>query len=427
MTTRSLGTKRTSIIMLSVLCITYAFVCMTKNCFSSAMVFIVNEGLLTKLQTGTITAAFYVIYAPLQIVGGMLTDKWKPERFITVGLIGAAVSNLVIFFNQSYAVMLVSWCFNALVQFAIWPATFKLVSSVLVSDMRTNALFIVTFGNPCGVVISYLLAAIVGAHWQMSFLVSGIGLTVMALVWEITLHSVKGDMVYTEIAPAVGEKVEGGTRVSFLPLFFGSGLAVFTVISFVRTMFDLGIKAMAPTMINESYAEVTPVLSTVLSVVILIAGATGPCITRLIYPRFIKNEAVGATVFFGAALPLIAGTLLVGKISYYLLILLLALVVMLMSACSLFTTSYVASRFNTWGKGATAAGILNCMASLGVVAANTVFTGVAEGYGWGGTATLWVVMMAAALALTSITIPIWTRFLQKRCGVKTKGESSAIT
>lgn len=58
------------------------------------MVFIVDEGLLTKFQTELITATFYVIYAILQIAGGVVTDKWHTERFITFGLLGAAACNL---------------------------------------------------------------------------------------------------------------------------------------------------------------------------------------------------------------------------------------------------------------------------------------------------------------------------------------------
>ena len=47
----------------------YSIVYMTKNCFNAALADIVNEGILTKSQTGSITAAFYIVYAPLQIVG----------------------------------------------------------------------------------------------------------------------------------------------------------------------------------------------------------------------------------------------------------------------------------------------------------------------------------------------------------------------
>ena len=413
MVERSLTSKKASILLLAILFVTYAFICMTKNCFSSAMVFIVSEGILTKFETGVISAAFYTVYAVLQIVGGMITDKWHPERFITVGLIGAAVSNLIIFFNQNYTVMLISWCFNAMIQFAVWPATFKLISTMLVEDMRSNSLFIITFGNPFGVVISYAVAALVSTSWQYNFLVSAVGLVVIALVWEITVKCISPYVAERKIEAPISEKNENNaTRGGFIKLMFTSGLVLFMVISFMRTMFDLGIKSMSATMINESYNDVSPTIATWLTIIVLASGALGPCVAKLLYPRFIKNEAVAAALFFVAAAPLVALTLLVGRIHYIALVVILALIVMLMSGCSIFSTSYAAAKFNKWGKGATAAGVLNCTASFGVVGANLIFTGIAEGAGWIGTALVWVIMMAATTLIAFILVPIWTRFLR---------------
>ena len=81
--------------------IMYAVVYMTKNCYSAAMASIVYEGVLTKSQTGLISAAFYFVYAPLQVVGGLFADKYNPERMIKIGLVGSGISNLIIFLNQN--------------------------------------------------------------------------------------------------------------------------------------------------------------------------------------------------------------------------------------------------------------------------------------------------------------------------------------
>ena len=104
--------------------IMYAMVYMTKNCFSSAMASIVAEGVFTKTQVGLITSLFYLVYAPFQIVGGFVADKKSPEKLIQIGLIGGAISNLIIFFNQNYYVILITWVFNGIVQFALWLSVF---------------------------------------------------------------------------------------------------------------------------------------------------------------------------------------------------------------------------------------------------------------------------------------------------------------
>ena len=89
--------KHVGLILFSVMIMSYAFVCMTKYCFASAMVFIVDEGYMTNFETGMISAAFWMVYGIMQIFGGMVADRWHPERLITVGLLGAGISNLAIY------------------------------------------------------------------------------------------------------------------------------------------------------------------------------------------------------------------------------------------------------------------------------------------------------------------------------------------
>ena len=412
---RSLNSRKASIIILLALMSAYTFLCMTRNCFSSAMVFIVDEKILTKFETGVINALFYVAYSIMQIVGGVITDKFNPERFITIGLLGAAASNFVIYFNQNYIVMIIAWSFNAAMQFGVWPAVFKITSSLLSENMRENSLFIATLASPAGVVSSYVVAAIVSSHWQLNFIISAIGLIVLALLWEVTFRSVTPYVVETEIE----EVAQSDTEITSEPsiglgkMLLKSGLVIVIVLVFLRAMFDFGIKGMTPTMINESYESVTPVLATVMNIVVLVAGVIGIFLAHYIYPRFIKNEATALAILFCISLPLAILTLFIGKLDYRAMVVVLALIVMLMNACALFTTSYIAARFNRYGKGATVAGILNASASLGIVLANTLFPGLAETVGWEGTVVVWAVMMSVATLLAIIYVPFWVKFLKK--------------
>ena len=87
-------------------------------------------------------------------------------------------------------------------------------------------------------------------------------------------------------------------------------------------------------------------------------------------------------------------------------------IVMFLHSCTHFSTSYIAARFNKYGKGATVAGILNASASLGIVLANTLFPGLADSVGWHGTVVVWVVMMSVAMLLVLLYLPMWTKFLK---------------
>ena len=142
-----LENKRESRIFFVFLWIMYSLVYTTKMCFSAALVFIKEEGLLTMTQASFIIAAFYIVYAPLQVAGGICADKYSPEKLITIGLLGSALANTVIFLNQNYYVMLAAWTFNAIIQFALWPSVFKILSSQLVRSDRSKMIFYISFSS----------------------------------------------------------------------------------------------------------------------------------------------------------------------------------------------------------------------------------------------------------------------------------------
>jgi sugar phosphate permease len=196
----------------------------------------------------------------------------------------------------------------------------------------------------------------------------------------------------------------------FLGLVLSSGLILLMMITFIRTMFDNGLKSLTPSMINESYEGLTPNFSTILSIVVLIAGVLGPMVAQMTYPRIFKNEALACSVFLALALPFTALLLLVGDISYWLILGAASVIVFATSGAGLFTTSFIAARFNKWGKGATVAGLLNCLASLGIVATNLVFTALADSIGWKSTAVVWVILISVAFVLAIVTVPLWQKF-----------------
>ena len=149
-----LENKRVSRLFFAFLWILYAVVYMTKNCFSGALSKIVEEGALSLTQASWINASFYFVYAPLQILGGIFADKYNPEKLICIGLCGSAVANLLIFFNQSFVFMLITWIFNAIVQFALWPSLFKIVSSQLVRTDRTVMVFMLSLSLSGGLALA---------------------------------------------------------------------------------------------------------------------------------------------------------------------------------------------------------------------------------------------------------------------------------
>ena len=182
MVRKSLQDKRKSLCMFALIFIVYSLIYMTKNCYSAAMAAIVSEGIMTKSETGLIAAAFYLVYAPFQIVGGIAADRYSPYKLLLYGTLGAGVCNLLVyFFSENYTAMLIIWSLNAIIQFGIWPAVFKIITSQIKDSHRTRCVFYISFSSTLGLVLSYVCAAII-TDWKVNFLLSAIILFLCVIV-----------------------------------------------------------------------------------------------------------------------------------------------------------------------------------------------------------------------------------------------------
>lgn len=377
---------------------------------------------MLKSQVGTIVAVFYLVYGFLQVAGGVAVDKWKPEHFITIGFLGAGLCNLAVYlcehyrFADFYYFVLIVWVLNACVQFAVWPATFKMTASMVKKEQRTNALFLIAFANPFGTVLNYLVAALI-PKWQYNFLLSAVGLVAFALIWEFFFRGVKQHLTEEEIAPVSVSVADQGDKhaPNTIALFLASGVALLLIVILVRSVFDNGLKTLIATMINESYPDVTPTIATALTIVILIAGALGPMVARWLYPAHIKSEMNALAIFMLLAFPFACLMLLLGRAHYVLIVVFTSLVVLATSAASL-SSSYIAARFHKWGKTGTVAGALNAVTSLGIVVSNFVFTRVAERFNWIVTIEIWLALLVLSYLLLLIILPMWRRFF-KQCEI----------
>ena len=404
-----LESRRLSILLFLFLFFLYAVVYMTKNIFSSAMAIIVEDGFMTKSQTGMINAVYWFVYAIFQVLGGFAVDKYSPYKLIMIGLAGAAVSNLIIYFNQSYFVMIGAWTFNAIIQFGIWPGVFKIVSTKIAPEMRGTAVFWMLFSTSVGLGLSMLIASFVG-HWKQNFLVSVISLLVMMIFYFVLEHFLDKRMVEVDISSDGNNEKISVEKAPMMPLMLSSGLIVFLIVCLLRVAIDNGIKMMTPVMLMESYSTLPAALSTRLSTILIIFSAIGIFIAGGMRSKITSNEPKAQIILYGLSiLPLVA-VCFVGRIHYILILLALSLSVMLIHGAAPFSQSYVALHFEKHGRIGTVSGILNATASIGNILASYIFAKMAELMPWQQVTLSWLVAILVCMALCIAVLHRWTRF-----------------
>ena len=391
----------------------YAFVCMTKNCFSAALAAIVDEGSLTISQTTFISAAFYIVYTPLQVLGGVLADKYSPARLVLLGLIGSAIPNIVIFFNQNYYVMLFSWIFSAAIQFALWPALFKLYSSQLVRSDRGMMILFMSFASSGGIMFSSLTAAAL-PRWQYNFAVSAAVLLLLALGLLLFTRKVDPLLIPDKHVHVKGVDDEDAPKgKGAVLLFLSSGFILCLASSFLRYAIENSTKTLSPTMLSQSYESISPAIGNLLTVLVVVFGLIGTLLVRFVlYPRIFKNEFTCTLVLILAALPFMFILRYVGTVSAMLTILCLCMLALLLTGTSYLASTF-AARFVRYRLNGTAAGILNAAYSLALVFQYTLFGNIAERIGWSAVATVWCATGVLAALLIALAIRPSIRFKRK--------------
>ncbi len=396
----------------------YAFVYMTKCCYTAAMASMVSEGVLTKTQTGTITAAFYIIYGPLQLLGGIVSDKYNPYRMIKLSLIGATIANTIIFFNHNYTVMLIAWCFNALAQFSLWPCTFKIISSQLVRSDRKMMTFYISFGTSAGMFLSYLVAAFVSS-WEYNFAISAVVLLVFAIATDMVYRFamepyMKPDRdVIVKNGKIEIEKTESKNEGSTLAIFWKTGFYSMCILVFLRVVIDNGIKTLTPTMLMEMYPGVSASYGNILGVAVILAGIVGMLLVRIVYPKYIYSELLAHFLVLIVALPFVLGLRLIGVIPMGYPVVMLCVASALFTAMRTFAYNYNL-RFVEYGKSGTAAGVSNMAESFAVTAQSYGFVAIAENFGWNSTMNVCCIAVVIAIVMNAITYAKWQKFKGER-------------
>lgn len=404
--------KKFSVILFVFLFLLYSIIYMTKNMFTSATAFIVEEGFLSKSQIGIINAAFWFVYAAFQIIGGFAVDKYSPHKLIMIGLAGALISNTVIYFNQSYYVMMAAWVFNAIAQFGVWPGIFKIVSTQIAPEMRERAAFWLLFSTSAGIGISMLVASFV-TDWRNNFLISAISLLLFFILYLVLNAFLDKKMVETEAESQKSIKNTEIKKSPMIPLMLSSGLIVFLFVCLLRYAIDSGIKMMTPVMLMESYENLPAAISTRMSSVLIVFSAMGLLVARFVQRKITRNEARAQIILYAISLLPLLMVCFLGKIHYIWILIALSVAIMMLQGASPFSQTFLTLHFGKYGRIGTVSGILNAVASVGNILASYVFAKMSEIMSWNGVLITWIICIFICWVLCVVVLTRWTRFVKK--------------
>ncbi len=407
--------------------IIYAIVSMSKSVFSASIASIISEGYFEKSQAGIINSGFYLLYGGAQLLGGRFLDKASPMKLLTISILGPMLSVILMGLSDNFYIMMITWMLNGLIQFALWPAILRILTEYLLPMHRQKAMTYISFAYCVGMLFNYFLAAVVleFSSWRTLFFVEAAMLFLVLLMWIL----VAGKMIdtlkearktYKPLKSLGDDKAEKKEKepekesTGIFKLLVKSGAIILLIPAFIKCCLDLGVKTWVPTMIMESYSGVSASLATMLTAVLVVVNLLGVYVVDWIYPKYIKNAVSTFAVCFVISLPFAALMLLIGKISVWLIIVMLMVITTMMYAVNRLLTITIPSFFTEYGRAGSISAILNAAASFGAVISNYGYGLLAEKFGWNGTIISWVTMAVVAVVLTYTTVPMWKKFTNEK-------------
>ncbi len=165
--------KKTDIrnaILLGGLCaVAYLSVYVARNLLSAVTPGMVEGGVLTKEQIGTLSSAFLTSYAIGQLINGRVGEVVKAKYMICIGIFLAGVCHVVfpIFAGNQLACFL-AYAFAGLFLSMIYAPMTKVVAESMSLVYATRSTLCFTFSSFLGSPIAGLLAA--WMTWQLSLI-----------------------------------------------------------------------------------------------------------------------------------------------------------------------------------------------------------------------------------------------------------------
>ena len=216
-------------------------------------------------------------------------------------------------------------------------------------------------------------------------------------------------MVISE--PVLEKTSATGEKANMMPLAIRSGLLFLILVCLLRMAIDSGIKMLTPTMLMESYKNMSADIANRISSSLVIFSVLGIFVSRFVQKKITHNEVKAQFLLYSASvLPLVVACF-VGKLYYVWILVALALVILINGGASPFSQSFVSVRFEKYGRIGTVSGILNAGASVGNILASYIFAWMSEVMSWQGVAVSWVCADVICVVICISVLPRWSRFL----------------
>jgi OPA family sugar phosphate sensor protein UhpC-like MFS transporter len=172
----------------------YAGFYLCRKNFSVLMPFLQNQAGIPKMQLADILFAYSLCYAAGQFLMGSLADRISPRLVVCGGLVAASVANLAMSVNPVYTALLVLGMVNGLAQSTGWPGLLKIMAMWFEPGERGVVMGWWTTNYVFGGFLATIFAswAVAGGSWKRGFVLPSLLLLAIAACFALLVRDHPG-------------------------------------------------------------------------------------------------------------------------------------------------------------------------------------------------------------------------------------------
>jgi sugar phosphate permease len=208
----------------------YAGLYLCRKNFSVLLPYLQNEAGISKMRLADILFAYSLCYAAGQFVAGSLADRFRPRLVVASGMLLASLANLLMAASPIYSVLLALGMVNGLAQATGWPGLLKIMAlwfrpeerGVVMGWWTTNYVF-------GGFLATVFAAWAVSGGWKNGFTLPASLLLAVAAVFLFLTPEAAAAPALKTAAPGPRNVLAGYRIVMRNPVAWATAIAAFLV------------------------------------------------------------------------------------------------------------------------------------------------------------------------------------------------------
>lgn len=378
--------------MLGALCsIAYFAVYIARNILGAVTPQMLTQG-YTEEYIGRISSLYFVFYAVGQLINGAIGDRIKARWMISMGLLGAGITNLTfsLISHISPTAAMIAYAVTGFFLSMIYGPMTKVVSEntehIHAVRCSVGYTFASLFGSPAAGLLASFLA------WKSVFAASSAALFGMAVVTftVFLLFERRGIVKYGQIKT---EK-KGAPNAMVL---FKHHIVKFSFVAILTGVVRTSVVFWLPTYLAQHLKFSDAESASIFTGATLVISLTA-IIAVFIYERLGRNVHLSLLLMFGAAVVFFALTYFVSYPIFNIAFIVLA-IMSSNSASSMLWSVYCPSLKST-GIVSSATGFLDFLSYMAAAAANLIFANAATTIGWGNLILVWMGLMVVGVVIS---------------------------